>query len=95
MGELIDFGEAKAKILGKTTNQETAAVSADLSDALEVFSFSRLSKEERVERTIRQALFNAGYDTEDTFKIKSLTNILSEQLPADVFPKPLPKVTRA
>lgn len=58
--QIIDFEEAKAKILGVSTAQETAAVSADLSSALEQFSFSRLPKLDRVIRIVAKASEYSG-----------------------------------
>ncbi len=93
--EIVDFAEAKAKILGRGTVEEPKTVNAELSNALEQFSFSRLSKEERIERSLRLALFNAGYDTEDSVKIINLTHELASYLPDDVFMKLIPKARNA
>lgn len=89
---VIDFGEAKAKILGKGTQQETAAVSADLSNALEEFSFSRLPQTERVARAVVRCAENAGIDTTQHAQLLvSLAAELSKHVSEEALLKPIPK----
>ena len=91
--EIIDFGEAKAKILGKGTAQETAAVSADLSNALEEFSFSRLPQPERVTRSIVRCAENAGIDVEANAELLvKLAAELSKHVAEESLTKPIAKV---
>ena len=91
--EIIDFVEAKAKILGKSTAQETAAVSADLSNALEEFSFSRLTQPERVARSIVRCAENAGIDTKTHFELlMKLSAELAKHVTEDALTKIIPKV---
>ena len=94
MGQLIDFQEAKEKILGRSTQDEPVSIDAGLSLALEEFSFSRLSKEERIDRSLQQAFVNGGFQNKPiAFNEISLemATILAPYLPDDVFHKPLPK----
>lgn len=92
MGELIDFGEAKKKILGKGTEDETARVSPSLSNALEEFSFSRLSKFERIQRVLADAVVAAApfhFDPESLGEaVRTMALRIEPQLPNDAFSKP-------
>jgi hypothetical protein len=91
--EIIDFGEAKAKILGKSTAQETPAVSTDLSNALEEFSFSRLPQSERIVRSIVRCAENAGIDVETNAELLvKLANELAKHVSEDALTKPIVKV---
>ena len=91
--EIIDFGEAKAKILGKGTAQETAAVSADLSNALEEFSFSRLPQHERVFRSIVRCAENAGVNVfENVDVLMKVATELAKHVGEDSLTKPIAKV---
>ena len=82
--QIIDFGEAKEKILGKGTKDEPVAVTPALSNALEAFSFSRLSKLERIHRVlVASRSFVNGNVAED-----GLAAYLEPQLPDTVFLKP-------
>lgn len=91
--EIIDFGEAKAKILGKSTGQETAAVSADLSNALEEFSFSRLPQQERIVRSLVRCAENAGIDVDVNAELLvKLANELSKHVSEEAMTKPIAKV---
>lgn len=88
--QVIDFQEAKERILGRGTKDETAAVTPALSNALEVFSFSRLPKRERILRTVTTALNSGGF----TLTAEALTHLIDQiepSLPNDIFSKPLPK----
>lgn len=87
--KVIDFVEAKKKILGVSTAEETPVVSQALSNALEEFSFSRLSKEERVHRSLVQVISNIGTSSENA--VDDISKELSKYLPDDVFQKPIPK----
>lgn len=91
--EIIDFGEAKAKILGKSTKQETAAVSADLSNALEEFSFSRLPQPERIVRSLVRCAENAGIDVGASAELLvKLGTELSKHVSEEALTKPIAKV---
>lgn len=91
--EIIDFGEAKAKILGKSTKQETAAVSADLSNALEEFSFFRLPQPERIVRSLVRCAENAGIDIEANAELLvKLGTELSKHVSEEALTKPIAKV---
>jgi hypothetical protein len=104
MGQIIDFQEAKAKILGHTTAEESHTVGAELSNALEEFSFSRLPKVDRITRSIAQALRNCqlrkGIEGDPTlvaggsfsFSLDELAAELAPHLPEDVLSQPLSKV---
>ncbi len=83
--QVIDFSEAKEKILGRGTKAEPATVSADLSNALEEFSFSRLPKLERIERFFVSALGEASPE------VIHLAELVQASLPDDVFLKPFRK----
>lgn len=96
MGKLIDFSEAKQKILGKGTDEELGVVSPDLSNALEAFSFSRLPKIERIQNVLVDAL---GKSAPFSFGPQSLIEVarlmalrIEPQLPNDAFSKPPAKV---
>lgn len=103
MGQVIDFQEAKAKILGRTSSEEPKSVSAELSNALEEFSFSRLAKIERITRSLYQAFQNChrhkGLEGDPTlvpggtfrFSLEDLAAELVPYLPDDVLTKPIPK----
>lgn len=93
--EIIDFGEAKAKILGKSTKQETAAVSADLSNALEEFSFSRLPQPERIVRSLVRCAENAGIGIDIEANAELLVKLgteLSKHVSEEALTKPIAKV---
>jgi hypothetical protein len=101
MGQVIDFQEAKEKILGHTTAEQPETVSAELSNAIEEFSFSRLSKVDRITRSLYQALRNGqirkclegnpAIAGAHGFSLEDLASELAPHLPEDVFNKPLPK----
>lgn len=83
--QVIDFSEAKEKILGRGTKAEPATVSADLSNALEEFSFSRLPKLERIQRFFVSAMGEASPE------VILLAELVQSSLPDDVFLKPFRK----
>lgn len=85
--QIIDFGEAKARILGKGTKDETATVTPALSNALEAFSFSRLSKLERIQRVLSVAL-SADCNSDFNTLTLNAAAYLESQLPDTVFLKP-------
>jgi hypothetical protein len=102
MGQVIDFQEAKAKILGHTTAEEPKTVSTELSNAIEEFSFSRLPKVDRIARSLYQALRNGQIrkcvEGDPTlaggsygFSLEDLASELAPYLPEDIFNKPLSK----
>jgi hypothetical protein len=91
--EIIDFAEAKAKILGRGSVDEPKTVTPALSSALEEFSFSRLPKLERITRTIITALNNGRYAVAPPLDeiVIHLAKQLETQLPENAFFKPLLK----
>lgn len=63
MGQVIDFGQAKDRILGKTPE----AAAPELDSALEHFSFSRLPERERIAQTIVKILYQQA---EEAFAVE-------------------------
>jgi|SRR5579859_1077924 len=95
MTQVIDFVEAKAKILGRGTEQEPVTVSPDLSNALEEFSFSRLPKLERIQRVMAEAALAVANPQDFEAYLKAVSEYLAPQLPDDVFIKPPVKAANA